>query len=69
MQIDQDQVRALVEKLTEGRGGAFFYYSHDRWRTPPPPEALFALAFRLAADAAARARTGVRGGAAAAAVA
>ena len=36
MQMDQDQEIALVEKLTEGRGGAFFYYSYDRcahWRT------------------------------------
>ena len=43
MQIDQDQERALVEKLTEGRGGAFFYYSHDRLRTPPPPPKLSSL--------------------------
>jgi inner membrane protein involved in colicin E2 resistance len=28
--IDQDQEKVLVEKLTEGRGGAFFYYSQDR---------------------------------------
>jgi hypothetical protein len=28
--MDQDQEKALVETLTEGRGGAFFYYSHDR---------------------------------------
>jgi hypothetical protein len=30
VQMDQDQEKALVETLTEGRGGAFFYYSHDR---------------------------------------
>ena len=32
VQIDQDQENLLIEKLTEGRGGAFFYYSHDRCR-------------------------------------
>jgi hypothetical protein len=28
--MDHDQEKVLVEKLTEGRGGAFFYYSQDR---------------------------------------
>jgi hypothetical protein len=29
--MDLDQQNLLVEKLTEGRGGAFFYYSQDRY--------------------------------------
>jgi hypothetical protein len=28
--MDRDQEEVLVEALTEGRGGAFFYFSQDR---------------------------------------
>ena len=28
--MDEEQEKVLTEKLTEGRGGAFFYYSQDK---------------------------------------
>ncbi len=28
--MDEEQEKVLVEKLTEGRGGAFFYFSQDK---------------------------------------
>ena len=47
--MDQDQEIALVEKLTEGRGGAFFYYSYDRLPTPQRVRALVKAVELLAA--------------------
>ena len=41
--MDEEQEKVLVEKLTEGRGGAFFYFSQDKCVSFSLPDFSFFL--------------------------